>query len=415
MLPFPSPFRNSPFANAFPTLHPTMDSGSMNIQAPAAPLPMTPPEASMDRGLNYYADYSGCGFWRMIWPEHVLNAHQKMIVHGSTVMTFDQNYFHNVKCVRIQRQATEHQLMFVKFLRDMANKFNFRIVYEIDDIIFSEDIPEYNKFKPAFVDPKIRQISQEIMAMCDEVTVTCDFMKQYYMSKTGNGNITVIPNYPPKFWMGNYLNQRRLETNFETNCTGKKAKPRILYPGSGAHFDVDNRTGQNDDFAHVRDVIRATTDKFQWVFIGAFPLPLQDLVREGKVEFHQWKRLYEYPEMIYNLNVNMLIAPLQNNTFNKAKSDLKYIEASCYGLPIACQDIDTYSNAPIRFTTGDEMIDRITQYTKNSAKYWQASFAARKVAETRFLELDQNIDKYKELYTLPFKDPKRVLLNAINL
>jgi hypothetical protein len=368
----------------------------------------------MERALNYYADYSGCGFWRMIWPEHLLNAHQKMTVHGSTVMTFDQNYFHNVKCVRIQRQATEHQLMFVKFLRELANQRGFRMVYEIDDIIFSEDIPDYNKFKPAFVDPKIRRISQEIMSMCDEITVTCNFMKEYYQAKTGNKNITVIPNYPPKFWMGNYYDQRRLEKNYQNFCGTKKAKPRILYPGSGAHFDVDNRTGQNDDFAHVRDAIANTVDVFQWVFIGAFPLPLADLVRQGKIEFHPWKRLYEYPEMIYNLNCNMMIAPLQNNNFNKAKSDLKYIEASCFGLPIACQDMETYANAPIRFKTGDEMVDLLFKYCRNSAKYWQASYAARKVAESRFLELDQNLDKYKELYTLPFKDPNRKLLNAIN-
>ena len=408
--PFPTPFRDSPFVNAFPLAGPAINQ--MSITPPAS---MTPPEASLERALNYYADYSGCGFWRMIWPEHLLNACQKMVMHGSTVMTFDRNYFHNVKAVRIQRQATEHQLVFVKFLRELADQNKFRLIYEIDDVIFSEDIPDYNKFKPAFVDPKIRKISQEIMSMCDEITVTCDFMKQYYASKTGHANITVIPNYPPKFWMGNYFNQRQLEKNYELHCTTRKGKPRILYPGSGAHFDVENRTNQNDDFAHVRDVIRATVDKFQWVFIGAFPIPLQDLVREGKIEFHPWKRLYEYPEMIYKLNCNMMIAPLQDNNFNKAKSDLKYIEASCYGLPIACQDIDTYSNAPIRFKTGPEMIDRIVQYTKNSSKYWQASLAGRKVAETRFLELENNINKYHELYTLPFKDPKRVLLNSINL
>jgi len=112
------------------------------------------------------------------------------------------------------------------------------------------------------------------------------------VDKTGNKKITVIPNYVPKFWMGNYYDKKRLEKNYNDFCCTKKQKPRILYPGSGAHFDVDNRTNQNDDFAHVRDVIARTSDEFQWVFIGAFPLPLQDFIRNGKIEFHQWKRLY---------------------------------------------------------------------------------------------------------------------------
>ena len=69
--------------------------------------------------------------------------------------------------------------------------------------------------------------------------------------------------------------------------------------------------------------------------------------------------MYEYPGLLDSLEPNMLIAPLADNTFNKAKSDLKYIESCCYGLPIACQDLCTYQDAPYKFTTGDEMIDII--------------------------------------------------------
>jgi glycosyltransferase involved in cell wall biosynthesis len=409
MFNVPPPFQQSPFRTPFGT--PPLASTTGNQVQPQQ---MVMPETSLTRALNYYADYSGCGFWRMIWPEHVLNAHQKTIVHGSTVMNFDERYFANIKSVRIQRQATEHQREFVKFLRSMADKHSFKIIYEIDDIIFSEDIPEYNKFKPAFTDPKIRQVSQEIMAMCDEITVTCDFMREYYMAKTGNKNITVIPNFPPEFWIGRFYRENLIKDNYRKFCCTKKAKPRILYPGSGAHFDVDNRVGQDDDFAHVRDVIAKTADKYQWVFLGAFPLPLQNLVREGKIEFHPWKRLYEYPSMISDLNANIIVAPLQNNTFNKAKSDLKYIEAGCFGLPAVCQDIDTYNNAPIRFTTGDEMIDQIEKLVNSSTNYYEHSSRARKVAESRFLERDENIDCYNELYNLPYKDSKRVNISRYN-
>ena len=48
------------------------------------------PELKLPRFLNYYADYSGCGHWRMIWPEQVLNAHQKAVVQGTTVMNVDE-------------------------------------------------------------------------------------------------------------------------------------------------------------------------------------------------------------------------------------------------------------------------------------------------------------------------------------
>jgi glycosyltransferase involved in cell wall biosynthesis len=400
--PFVNPFPQ-PFVNPMPQLQGTVTPGA------SRGLP-APPETLLPRALNYYADYSGCGFWRMIWPEHVINAHQKMVVHGSTVMCFDPNYFRGVKAVRIQRQATEHQLRFIQFLKQISQEHKFRLIYEIDDLVFAEDIPEYNKFKPAFTDPKIRQTAQAIMAMCDEITVTNKFMKDYYAEKTGNKNITVIPNYPPKFWMGQFYNEKRLSENFDRF----QKKPRVLYAGSGAHFDVENRVGQNDDFAHVNRIIESTIDKYQWVFLGAFPLPLQHLVASGKVEFHPWERTYTYAEKIYNLNINAMVAPLQDNTFNRAKSDLKLVEASCFGIPIVCQDMCTYEDATFKFKTGDEMVDQLDVILGKKGKYMNLSAKARKFADSRWLELDQNIDKYVELYTHPYGDPNRKLINKLN-
>ena len=70
-----SPFA-SPFAPSFPQPYNTMPMGM-----PAAPqqMPAVPPEANLPRAINYLADYSGCGFWRLIWPGHLLCAHQKAV------------------------------------------------------------------------------------------------------------------------------------------------------------------------------------------------------------------------------------------------------------------------------------------------------------------------------------------------
>ena len=369
-----------------------------------------PPETQLPRFLNYYADYSGCGHWRMIWPEQVMNAHSKAVVHGTTVMNVDPRYYTQTKAVRIQRQATPQQLEFVKFLRKLADANNFRLIYEIDDICFHEDIPDYNKYKTAFTDPKIRQSAQEMMEICDEITVTCPFMRDYYASKTNNKNVTVIPNFMPKFWLGGKSDINRTMESYEKN----KRKPRILYAGSGAHFDVENRTKFRDDFEHVNDAIRRTVDKYQWVFLGAHPLPIRDLIQNGKIEFHPWKRLYEYGQGLYDLNVNMIVAPLQDSTFNRAKSDLKYIEACALGLPIACQDLCTYENAPIKFRTGDEMIDQIESTLRDRKRYKSLCKKASQYADTRWLEDDMNIDCYTELYQYGVNDPKRLNLSRYN-
>ena len=80
-----------------------------NTIAPKPAMAPTPsqPENMPDRGINYLADYSGCGHWRLIWPEMILNAHNKMTMHSTTVMCLDPRYYIHTKAVRVQRQAIE--------------------------------------------------------------------------------------------------------------------------------------------------------------------------------------------------------------------------------------------------------------------------------------------------------------------
>lgn len=78
-----SPFQTSPMRGALPM---GLANQVRNVQQPATPKPQ---ELGLPRFMNYYADYSGCGHWRMIWPEQVMNAHNKAVVHGTTVMNGD--------------------------------------------------------------------------------------------------------------------------------------------------------------------------------------------------------------------------------------------------------------------------------------------------------------------------------------
>ena len=60
------------------------------------------------------------------------------------------------------------------------------------------------------------------------------------------------------------------------------------------------------------------------------------------------------------------------------------------------------------------MIARIEETLEKKSKYMHLCQEARAYAETRWLENDDNINKYFELYNLPYGDPSRVLLNKVN-
>ena len=373
--------------------------------------PIPPPQvpgAGLKRALNYYADYAGCGWWRMIAPETLLNIEQKAIINGLTTMVIDPRFYQGIQAVRLQRQATPVQLEFLKFLKDGQKYHGGKIIYEIDDIIVKDDIPDFNRCKVAFEDEKILASCLEMMQISDEISVTCQFMKEYYQDKTGNKNITVLPNYPAKMWMDGHYNRERILQNYYTH----KKKPRIAYIGSGTHIDVTNRTNQVDDFFHIVDTIIATRNKFHWVFVGAFPLRLKPFIDRGEIEFIRWFPLKDLAKAYTTTNCQAVYAPLMDCTFNKAKSNIKYLEAATCGIPGVFQDLVTYNDAPLLFTTGQDLVDQLDLLLKDEHMYMRHSDEARKYADTMWL--DDHLDEFVELYFTKINDPKREKLLRLN-
>jgi hypothetical protein len=370
------------------------------VKVPTAPK-LEMPEANLPRAINYYADYGGCGFWRMIWPEFLMNAYNKACMSGLTQMILDLRFYNGIKAIRMQRQATPIQNSFVKELKKAQKDLGFRLIYEVDDIVFKDDIPDYNRCKEAFVDQSIIDSILSIMQEMDEITVTCDYMKEYYQYKTGNKNITVIPNYPPKFWLDRFYNKERVQKLYEKN----KKRPRILYSGSGTHIDVLNKTNFNDDFAHVvNDIIKARK-KFKFVWKGCFPLAVKPYIDNGEMEFINWSALHDYPQGLVDTNCNASFAPLIDNVFNKSKSNIKMIESGAIGMPGIYQDMCTYKNADLTFKKGSDLIEQLEYLTSDFDRYMKYSNKARTFVESLWME--DHLDEYEALYFTDFGSKER--------
>jgi hypothetical protein len=381
------------------------------VSIPSAPK-LDIPEANLPRAINYYADYGGCGFWRMIWPEFSMNAYSKACMSGLTQMILDVRFYQGIKAIRMQRQATPIQRDFIKELKKASGQLGFRMIYEVDDIVFKDDIPDYNRCKEAFVDQNIIDSILEIMQTMDEITVTCKYMKEYYQEKTGNKNITVIPNYPPKFWLDRFYQKDRIEKLYEQH----KKRPRILYSGSGTHIDVLNKTGFNDDFKHVTDAIIKARKKFKFVWKGCFPMAVKPYIDNGEMEYIDWSALHDYPQGLYDTNCNAAFAPLIDNVFNRSKSNIKMVEAGGLGMPGAYQDLCTYEEAEFKFKTGDDLIQHLEYITSDYDRYMDLSGKARKFTEGLWLE--DHLDEYEAMYFTEFgskerkeKSPRLILNN----
>lgn len=373
----------------------------------SAPLP--PPEIpgeGLKRAINYLADYGGCGYYRCMAPNFLLNLYQKSVIVESTAMILDPKFYQTVQAVKFQRQATPHQRDFVKILKQISNQKPLKLIYEIDDVVFAEDIPMYNRNRDAFTSPEIQSCIKEILSMMDEIVVTCDYFKDYMIEKSGNKNVSVVPNYLMKWWFDRYYNLGDLLKKYEKN----KKKPIVAIFASGTHVDVANRANQQDDFAHVVQHIIKTRTEFNWHFYGSYPMHLKPFIERGEIKFFPWVPLPEFPQAMANSGAQVTFAALQDNNFNKCKSNIKLIEAGALGLPCVCPDMATYKDAFLKYKTGDEFIDCLKTVLKNQNVYADHCKKARAHAEKFWLDDEKNLMKHHDVYFTPFGSSDRKFL-----
>ena len=386
----------------------TIDANIKRIKLPV-------PGEGLPRVIHYCADQGGCAFWRLIFPGDELLANNKAVAMSLWQMVLYPEFYLGIDAVRLQRQCTNIQLDFVKHLRNISNEFKkqgkkgFRIIWEVDDIVFPctpDTIPEYNLCRLGFDDPKIGATVTEMFKYCDEVTVPSKFMREHYKKHTGFDKISVIPNYVPRYWFDKGEDIDASVDHFKKNID----KPRVLYAGSSTHFDIANMNGYRDDFTHVVDAIikDLTIDKkYQWVFIGGFPYRLKPFIDNKMIEYHQWTSMTEYPRLLASAKANVMIAPLADNSFNRAKANIKLTEAAAIGVPCVAQNLDCYNSSGWKylFDNSDQMMEQIANILKDETSYRESVENAREYVGNYWL--GDHLDEWVQIYTSEYGAEKR--------
>lgn len=168
-----------------------------------------------------------------------------------------------------------------------------------------------------------------------------------------------------------------------------------------------NRVNQQDDFAPVLQHIIKTRKDFEWKFYGSYPLPLKQFIDNGDIKFVSWVQLPDFPEAMANSGAQITFASLQDNNFNRCKSNIKLIESGALGIPCVCPDMVTYKDAFLKYKTGDEFIDCLKTTLKNQTTYAEQCKKARAHAEKFWLDDEKNLMKHYETYFTPFGSSER--------
>jgi len=357
------------------------------------------------------ADIGGCGHYRMKFPVWSLQTNAKNIrVIDSMKLIGDPRFFYDIRCVRIQRQVNDAQCdYFLKFLKPLSDSIGFWTIYEVDDVIKYEDIPLYNHGRTAYENKQFFANVKNILQGCDFLTVTTDTLRQYYIDnyELEEDKVVTIPNYLPRWWIGEAYREDLIKERYDVH----KDKPRIGLPLSSSHYDLTGINNYIDDFSIISDFVRSTVKKYQWVVVGHVPKKIEDLIKSKQVECVPGSDLLNYPrEMVDRGKFNAIVAPLQDNVFNRCKSNIKLLESWALGIPCIVQDLSCYSPyTKMTFKDNNELQIQLDNLFKDKKKYIKTVKNNRKIidyGDTRSPNgwwLEKNLSKWFQLFTAPQK------------
>jgi glycosyltransferase involved in cell wall biosynthesis len=293
----------------------------------------------------------------------------------------DIDYFKEVNMVMLQRQVSNpHEMYFNKFIHPLSKTNGMWVIYNIDDVIHKDDIPKYNKAWGMYQDDGLMENVSSMLLNSDIILTTTEYIKQYYHDKfkVELDRIKVIPNYIPHWWMGGYYDINKTMKLYNLN----RKKPRVGVISSSPHYDINNNNNGVDDLTHIADFIRSTVNKYQWVFMGTPPPALKDLVDARKVEVNSGCDVMTYPFALSRQNLNAIVAPLEDNTFNRCKSNIKLIEGWAMGIPVLAQNLPMYSDyTDMVFDNGDDLSGKLDKLLKDQSKY-------KKIVRNNFNRVD---------------------------
>ena len=263
------------------------------------------------RILVHSADREGCGEYRIIAPMRALNRAGR--TQGwETMRIFDPAEMERMSpdSLVVQRQMEWPQIEALERHKKYSKAFR---VFEIDDLITNLPLKSTHR---SGIHKDIYKRFRKAAGLCQRLVVATQPLAQAYRDLSDE--VVVVPNY--------------LEANRWDGLTPQRrggAKPRVGWAGG---------IGHQGDLEMIADVVRDLAEEVDWVFFGMCPDALRPYVKE----FYPGMPLDQYAPKLASLDLDLALAPLEDNPFNEAKSHLRILECGILGYPVVCSDLVPY-------------------------------------------------------------------------
>ena len=263
--------------------------------------------------LAHPADLFGCGHYRVIQPFNALLSAGLVdgaLSQGLMHVTDLERYAPEV--VVLQRQIGDDRLEAMRRMKAFSDAFK---VYELDDYL--PNLPMKNAHRNAMPKDIVKSLKRGL-SFVDRFIVSTESLAEAFAGF--HEDIRVVQNRLDPVWW----------SNLPPSARGTSTKPRVGWAGGASH------TG---DLELIFDLVKDLADEVEWVFLGMCPERLRPYV----YEFHEGVPIHQYPRKLASLNLDLALAPVEENLFNECKSNLRLLEYGACSYPVICSDIRCYS------------------------------------------------------------------------
>ncbi|WP_081798201.1 glycosyltransferase [Pseudomonas sp. RL] len=277
--------------------------------------------------LAHNADATGCGQYRVIQPHNALK--EAGLIDGqlaSSYLTVTELERYNPDSIILQRQIGETHYELMRRMKRFSRALK---VFELDDYI--PNLPVKSVHRAAMPKDIVKSLRRALTCV-DRFVVSTEPLAEAFAKM--HGEIQVVKNsLDPRWWKG-LSSERRVSS-----------RPRVGWAGGSSH------TG---DLEMIADVVKELASEVEWVFFGMCPDKLRPYVHE----FHPGIAIEQYPAALARMNLDLALAPVEQNLFNECKSNLRLLEYGACGFPVVCSDLICYQ--------GDLPVTRV----RNRFKDW---------------------------------------------
>jgi len=269
---------------------------------------------------------SGSGQYRVIEPLNALQ--QSGLAQTCVVFPLSHSAYRTPNALEIARTAPDRLIVqhsiadaHLQLLREYRQSNPDLFIIQMVDDVF-HDLPEKHQLHVIHQREGYVRM-REAMRLSNRVIVSTQPLADVYRDYCDD--IRVMPNSLDDGAWGHFYKPPQA-----------RQRLRVGWAGAGQH---------QGDLEMIQQVIEAFENEVDWVFMGMCP----DKLRPHIKEFHGFVSYVDYPAKLAALDLDIAIAPLEDNLFNRCKSNLRLLEYGAMGWPVVCSDVYPFrtENPPV--------------------------------------------------------------------